>query len=110
MATFHKKRVRLSFLAARAQKLLFWVLCGIAFALGCMYLFLMNRVAMQGYVLSKVTQQNATLASDHERLEAQIARFQTREYILKMSEKNLMIGQQRPGFITVKQNVLTAQR
>ncbi len=104
-----KKRIHLSFLVAKTQKLLFWGLVGFALFLFGIYLFWMNRIAMQGYVLTKFTEKNADLSSTIEQLDARIARFETREYIAKRSEGENMIVRGRQHFVVVK-NVFTAQK
>jgi hypothetical protein len=104
-----KKRIRLSFLVAETQKLLFWVLVGFALLLFGIYLFWMNRIAMQGYVLTKFSEKNAELSSTIEQLEARIARFETREYVAKRSESVNMVVRGRQHFVVVKKT-LTAQK
>ncbi len=104
-----KKRIRLSFLVAKTQKLLFWGLVGFALFLFGVYLFWMNRIAMQGYVLTKFTEKNAELSSTIEQLEATLARFETREYIAKKSAETGMVTKGRQKFVIVHKT-LTAQK
>ncbi|MCF7905886.1 hypothetical protein K9L63_01705 [Candidatus Gracilibacteria bacterium] len=104
-----KKRIRLSFLVQKTQKLLFWWLSGCAITLASVYLFQMNHVSMQGYVLTRETQENAKLSAKMGQLDAQIARLETREYVLKVSEKEQMIARTREQFIVLK-DTFTAQK
>jgi len=104
-----KKRIRLSFLVQKTQKLLFWWLIGCAITLASIYLFQMNHVAMQGYVLTRETQENAELSAKIGQMNAQIARLETREYVLKLSEKEQMVAKNRGQFLVLKE-VFTAQR
>jgi len=82
---------------------------GFALFLFGVYLFGMNRIAMQGYVLTKFTEKNAELSSNIEQLEATIARFETREYITKKSESKKMVSRGRQKFVVIHET-LTAQK
>ncbi len=104
-----KKRTRLSFLVLKTQRLLFWWMTGCAITLSSVYLFQMNNVAMQGYVLTRATQENAALSATIGQLDAQIARLETSEYISKLSEKNQMVMRERGRFVVLKQT-FTAQK
>ena len=104
-----KKRTRLSFLVLKTRRLFFWWLTGCVLTLSSVYLFQMNHVAMQGYVLTRATQENASLTATMGQLDAQIARLETREYIAKLSEKNQMVMRERGRFVILKQT-FTAQK
>jgi len=104
-----KKRIRLSFLVAKTQRMFFTLLYGIAIALACVYLFWLNHLAMQGYILTKITEESFQLTSELEQIDAKIAHFQTREYVTKMSDKNQMVQRRGQRFVVVK-DVFTAQK
>jgi len=104
-----KKRVRISFLVARTEKFLFWWLSGVALLLACSYLFWLNKVGMQGYVLSKTTEKHFELSSNLEQINAEIARHQAGGYIDKMSKKNAMINRDWQRFVVIK-DTFTAQK
>ena len=104
-----KKRIQLSFLVAKTEKLLFWGLVGVALFLFGIYLFWMNPIAMQGYVLTKFAEKNAELSSTIEQLDARAARFETREYVAKRSESVNMVARGRQNFVVVKKT-LTASK
>jgi hypothetical protein len=97
-----KKRIRLSFLAQRAQKMLFWLLGFVALMLAAVYLFLTNRLAIQGYALSRVIETNVEIVQDVERIEASLARFQTREYIAETTEAKMMVARNSRQFVVLK--------
>lgn len=105
------KRVRLSFLAAKTQKMLFWFLSALVLILSCVYLFWLNHLSMQGYILSHITAEGHDISAEVERLDARIAKLQTREYIAKMSESETspMVLRQRQRFVVVR-DVFTAQK
>ncbi len=103
------KRVQLSFLVAKTQKLLFGVLMTLAFLLASAYLFLMNKVSMEGYVLSKEAEHNTELSSELEQLESQIAQRETQEYVAKMSDANAMLVRGRQNFVVLRP-IFTAQK
>jgi len=96
----YKKRVRLSFLVARTQSFLFWFLAGLALLLGAIYLFLMNRVSMQGYVLSIEMEKSREISSNLEQLDAKIARHETRKYLSdSMYSKDMIVREQQNYFV-----------
>jgi hypothetical protein len=104
-----KKRVRLSFLVARTQQLLFFFLGGFTVLLAAIYLFLMNRLAMQGYILSMETEKHLNLASELGKVESQIARYETREYVSESAQAKVMVQRERQRYLVMKQQ-LTAQK
>jgi hypothetical protein len=103
------KRIRLSFLVARTQKLLFSLLGITAITLACVHLFLMNNLSMKGYILSKITARNAELTTTIQKLDAQVARFETREYVEKLSDQSPMVHRVENKFLVMKQT-FTAQK
>ncbi|MCF7812147.1 hypothetical protein K9M59_00895 [Candidatus Gracilibacteria bacterium] len=109
MYTNKPKRIRLSFLAARTQKLLFSVLCGFALTLACVQLFLMNNLSMKGYILSKITEEQSQITSELQKLDAQVARFETREYVSRQSEQKTMIVRHYQRYMVMK-DTFTAQK
>jgi len=64
---------------------------------------------MQGYVLTRETQENAALSATVGQLDAQIARLETREYVEKLSEKSQMVMRERGRFVILKP-AFTAQK
>ncbi|MCF7917509.1 hypothetical protein K9L27_00690 [Candidatus Gracilibacteria bacterium] len=88
---------------------MFYLLCSIALALACVYLFQMNHLGMQGYILSKVTEKNAEITNTLQKIDAQITRLETREYVSKLSEQDAMVVRQQNQYIVMKQT-FTAQK
>ncbi|MDM8539037.1 hypothetical protein QUF70_19980 [Desulfobacterales bacterium HSG17] len=99
-----KKRVRISFLVLRTQRLLLLFLGGLAILFASIYLFLMNRLAMQGYVLTVETEKHLRLAEDIEKVEAQIARYETREYVSESTKTKIMVQREKKRFVFIKPN------
>ncbi len=100
--TVRIKRIRLSFLARRTQELLFWVLGICAIVLVAIHLFLMNHLSMAGYVLTIETERTKEVSTMMDKVEIQIAKYETREYISKMPATKEMIVRQRQNFLVLK--------
>ncbi len=105
-----QKRIKLSFVVARTHRLLTYSLMLLGCILGSLYLFGMNSVAMKGYVLTKIIQENKTLTSEIEQLDAQISQFETREYLEKSSEDSYMVYHNQQRQFLVLKDVFTAQK
>ena len=104
-----KKRVRISFLVLRTQRLLLLILGGFTILLASIYLFLMNRLAMQGYVLTIETEKHLQLSNELGKLDAQIARYETREYVSESTQAKIMVQRETRKFVVMKNNY-TAQK
>ena len=76
---------------------------------GASHLFLLNRVSMKGYRLSKISEQHIHLASFEEQLDARIAHLQTREYLADLDQLEVMIYRERGNFVVIKE-AFTAQK
>ena len=107
--TVRSQRVRLSFLVLRTQRMLLLFLCGVAFLLGTTYLFVLNRVALNGYILTIQTETRAELLTEVEKLDAQIAFRQTQTYLSKSKIANDMILRVQPRYVVLRQTY-TAQK
>jgi len=98
-----KKRVRLSFLVVRTQKMLMFFLFGVAGMLGFLHLFLMNQVAMRGYVLSREMETRAREVAILEQLETKIAQYERRRYLSDATKSGGMVFRSgRRNFLVVK--------
>ncbi len=96
------KRIQLSFLARQTQELLFLVLGICAISLAAVYLFLMNRLSMEGYILTVETERSKEVGSEMDKVETQVARYETRKYIAEMPETKEMVIRQRQNFLVLK--------
>jgi len=103
------KRIRLSFLARRTQELLFWVLGICAISLASVYLFLMNHLSMEGYILTVETEQSKEVGAEMDKIETQVAKYETRKYVAGMTETKNMVIRKQQNFLVLKPK-FTAQR
>ncbi len=103
------KRYRLSLLARRTQQMLFGLLISLALTLFIAQLFVMNHLAMSGYVLTKELALRSKLTDRHEKLDAAIAKVQTQEFVYKISQKELLVAKNSQRFVMVP-NRYTAQK
>ena len=102
------KRYRLSLLARRTQQMLFGLLITLALTLFIAQLFVMNHLAMSGYVLTQELTLRSDLANRHEKLDAAIAKAQTQEFVYKTSQKEQLVAKDSQRFVMVP-NRYTAQ-
>jgi len=108
-SSYKTKRVRLSSLAAKTQKMLF-VFSGFCVAtLGMAYLFATNYAAIRGYALTKETRQELTLRDELESLDAQIAQKSASNYISDASYLREMIVQEQINYFVLEPQAYTAQ-
>ena len=103
------KRYRLSLLARRTQQMLFGLLLSLALTLFVAQLFVMNHLAMSGYVLTQELTLRTDLADKHEKLDAAIAKAQTQEFVYKTSQKEQLVTKDNQRFVMVP-NRYTAQQ
>jgi tRNA A-37 threonylcarbamoyl transferase component Bud32 len=100
--TLRIKRIRLSFLARRTQGLLFWILGFCVISLAAIYLFLMNHLSMAGYILTVETERSKDVGTIMDKIETQIAKYETSKYIAGNPETKNMIVRQKQSFLVLK--------
>lgn len=103
------KRILLSSLIRRTRNMLTTYLSIIIFILGCLHVFSMNSVAMQGYLLTKEAQRSREIAMELERIDAQITQLETKEFLSKKTEASLMVYNDQKDFFVYKESY-TAQK
>ena len=104
-----RRRIRLSFMVAKTRRLMIGFFGVVVLLVGASHLFLLNRVSMKGYRLSKISEQHIHLASFEEQLDARIAHLQTREYLADLDQLEVMIYRERGNFVVIKE-AFTAQK
>jgi len=87
-----KKRFHLSLVVNQTRKILLIFLGSIAIGLFIFQLFLMNNLALRGYTLSKLVEQNSQLSQQTEQLDVQLARLQTQEFVAKINTTKQMVA------------------
>lgn len=81
MTTLTRKKVRLSLLVYRAQRMYLYLMGTIIVVLGALYLFMLNSVTMSGYVLTQEAREQQELIQAMQELDAFIAQKESREFI-----------------------------
>ena len=89
--------------------MLFWLLAGIALLLASVYLFLMNHLAMQGYVLRRETEKSLDIAILLEQLDSQVTRHETHKFLTETLYVKQMTSRERRKFVVMRLQTLTAQ-
>jgi len=105
-----QKRLLFSFLVARTHRQLVGVLFFFSLFIGIAYLFLLNRVALQGYSLTQEAQRKVEYARILENLDSELAQYDTREFLQKKTESGYLAtaaGKRR--FMFIREN-FTARR
>lgn len=97
-----RKRVLFSFVVARTHKMFVFFLALCAIVLFCLYLFLLNRVALQGYILTKEAERKTDILRQIGTLDSSLARLDTREYLLKKSDAYAAISYRWFSFVREK--------
>lgn len=105
----NKKRIQLSFLVKRTDRLLKVSLYAVIIFLGSFYLFGMNQVAMRGYLLTKEAQKAQEIVKDLESLESLITQLETKDYLVKQSDTSFMVYNDERQFLVYKERY-TAQK
>lgn len=105
-----RNRKPLSIVALRTHKALFYLLCILASILFVTYLFLMNYLSMEGYILSRVTEEGLELSQELEILDSNIARIQSREFVAKSSGNSQLVSQGPWRTYVVIPRTFTAQK
>ncbi len=95
----HKKRVRLSFLVARTQKMLLIFSLSVIIFLGIFYLFLLTRVATKGYLLSLEIENSQKLDEELEQINTKIAQLETQKFITENTHAKSMVVQQQTQYL-----------
>ena len=103
------QKIRLSLLVKEAEKMFLGLMGLILFVLGSFYLFMLNRVTMSGYVLTKETQSQQQLLQEIQRLESVIAQKESREFISESSIAKELIPRDGIRYVTISP-VVTAQK
>lgn len=103
------KRLHLSLVAEQTRKMLFMLLAATSIILFICHLFLMNQLAMRGYILSKESTQNTTLKRELEQSDARVAQLQTHAFVGKSSATKLMVARERQNFVVIPSK-MTAQK
>ncbi len=103
-----KKRFHLSLMVNQTRKMLLIFLGSVAIGLFILQLFLMNNVALRGYALSKLIEQNAQLSQKMEQLDVQLARLQTQEFIAKVKTTKTMVEKNKTQQYVFISNKFTA--
>lgn len=104
-----KKRIQLSFLVKRTNRLLLFSLSLTVIILAIFHLFGMNQVAMQGYVLTKEIQKKHAIYQELEKIEAQVNQLETKDFITQGSETSFMVYSSQREFLVYKEKY-TAQK
>lgn len=99
------RRKPLSLTALRTHRALLVLMGSVASMLFIGYVFLMNHLSMQGYLLSVESEKHITLSQDLEQIEARVARIQTHEYINKSIKGDVMVAQELKSFLVVPDTV-----
>ncbi|HEY5713775.1 MAG TPA: hypothetical protein VIT68_00280 [Candidatus Gracilibacteria bacterium] len=108
---FRPRRSPLSIVALRTHRALVFLLGFGAVGLFASYLFLMNHLSMQGYVLSKTMEEHQVLSQQEGELEAILAKSEAREYIQKSDiGKTLIVQGISKTYVIVPSEKVTAQR
>jgi len=104
-----RRRVRLSFMVAKTRRLMIGFFSVVVLVVGASHLFLLNKVSMKGYRLSKISEEHIHLASLEEQLDARIAHLQTREYLADLEQVEGMAYRGKGNFVVIKES-FTAQK
>lgn len=103
------QKTRLSLLVKEAEKMFLGLMGITALVLGSFYLFMLNRVTMSGYVLTKETLSQQELLQEIQLLESVIAQKESREYVSESSIAKELIPRDQIRYVTISP-VLTAQK
>jgi len=103
-----KRRPHISFLALKTKKLLFIFVFSLVVLVGTIQLFLSNYLMRQGYTLTVETIQNKTNLETLETLESNIAKYETRKFIIDNKTVKQMPFVNNKKFI-ICNNLLTAK-
>ena len=109
MFTF-RRRSPLSIIALRTHKVLVWAMGLGAVSLFASYLFLMNHLSMQGYLLTKEMEEHALLSRNLDQLEAELAQTESREYIQKAPAGKSLMAQGHAKTYVIIPSSLTARK
>jgi len=104
-----RRQKPLSLVAIRTHRALMLLMSCVASVMFVAYVFLMNHLSMQGYVLGVEAEKNLKLITSLDQIEAQVARIQTREFVAKSVGEDQMVASIGKNFMVVP-NVMTAQR
>ncbi len=104
-----RRRKPLSLTAIHTHRALMLLLGIITSLLFIGYVFLMNHLSMQGYILSRESEKHIQISSKLEQIEAKMAHSQASEYIAKSSVSKPMVVQARKSYVVVP-NTVTARR
>jgi len=93
----------------KTQRMLSLFLLGLILILGTTYLFLLNQVSMNGYVLSQITDDRTELAQALDKIDTQIQFRQTADYIADAHQVQIMEVHTQPTYAVIKRTY-TAQK
>lgn len=103
-----KRKITLSKLFENTQRLYVYLVGSVIICLGAFYLFMLNGVAMRGYVLTVEASEQQSLLADIQLLDAVIAKKQAREYLKESKEIKQLIAKESANYVPV-QATYTAQ-
>ncbi len=103
------RRPHLRSIAFQAQQMLFGLLIAFSLGLFLTQLFLMNRLSMEGYVMTRALEDKKDLVAENEVVEAEIARLQTQDFVSKTTTKYHFIAKDRQEYVYVPL-LMTAQK
>ena len=103
------RRKPLSLTALRTHRALLILMGSVASTLFIGYVFLMNHLSMQGYLLSIESENLIDLSQELGQLESRVARIQTHEFITKSVGTQSMLAQEFKSYLVVP-NIVTARK
>lgn len=109
MTPRRKRKLTLSKLFEHTQRLYVYLVGSVIICLGAFYLFMLNGVAMRGYVLTVEASEQQSLLQEIQLLDAAIAKRQSREYLTESKDVKFMATKETPRYVTVQQTY-TAQK
>ena len=108
MTKRRQNRLTLSKLFADTQRWFVYLMGSIIVCLGAFYLFMLNGVAMRGYVLTLEASAQQDLLAEIQILDAVIAKKQAREYLAESPETKVLEARRGSNYVIV-QPTYTAQ-
>ena len=104
-----RKKIPLSLIIKNTKQVLTTYLGLLVFVLSAFYLFGMNNVAMQGYILTQEAQNNRKITMELERLDSKIVQLDTKAFLTEKTEASLMVYNNTKDFFVYK-NSYTAKK
>lgn len=104
-----RRRPHLRHIASQAQGMLFGLMIVFSIGLFLAQLFLMNKLSMEGYVMTRQLEFKKDLVQESELIEAEIARMQTQDFVSKTTSQYQFIAKDNSRFVYVPL-LMTAQK